>query len=70
MISEIHLSAYAYASRDAATMMKIHPTNCTPWSLTYQLKASRNSKLKMLKPKIKFPISLQVQLKLNNNNLL
>lgn len=54
IILEIHLSVSAFASQDAATTMKIHPTNCTPWSHTFQLKPSRNSKLKMLKQKIKF----------------
>lgn len=51
---EIHLSVSAFASQDVAMMMKIHPTNCTLWSPTFQSKASRNSKPKTLKPKIKF----------------
>lgn len=57
-IQEIHLSASVFVFQDAVMMMKTHQTNYTPWSHTFQLKPSRNSKLRMLNRKIKFPIPL------------
>lgn len=51
---EIHLSVSVSASHAVVTMMKTHPTNCTHWSHTFQLKPSRNSKPRMLMPRIKF----------------